>query len=98
MCSRQASSLTASSVRMYEFSWPGGVGVSLGVLGWGDNDRLRLSDNRDGLPEYWPVSDSIEDESIFPFVVEPSDDPFQSDPWFQIGDIRVNEQHFVIFE
>ncbi len=72
--------------------------MSLGVLGWGDNDRLRLSDNRDGLPEYWPISDSIEDESIFPFVVEPSDDPFQSDPWFQIGDIRVNEQHFVIFE
>src|SRR5947199_3106472 len=97
MRSREASSLIASSDRMYQFSQPGGVGISLGVLGWRDNDRLRLSYNCDGLPEYWPISDSIEDESILPFVVEPSDDPFQSDPRFQIGDIRVNEHHLVFF-
>src|SRR5207249_5312677 len=48
--------------------------------------------------EYWPISDSVEDESIFPLVVEPSDDPFQSDPWFQIRDIRGDEQHLVFFE
>src|SRR5947199_4629386 len=98
MSSREASSLIASSARMYEFSQPGGVGMCLGVLGWRDNDRLRLSNNCDGLPEYWPISDSVEDESIFPLVVEPSDDPFQSDPWFQIRDIRVDEQHLVFFE
>src|SRR5947208_16243083 len=97
MSSREASSLIASSARIYEFSQPGGVGISLGVLGWRDNDRLRLSYNCDGLTEYWPISDSIEDESILPFVVQPSDEPLPSDPWFQTRDIRVDEQHLVCF-
>src|SRR5438094_10642923 len=98
MSSRAGAIVIASSARMYESSQPGGVGMCLGVLGLPDNDRLRLTNNCDGLPEYWPISDSVEDQSIFPLVVEPSDAPFQSDPWFQIRDIRVDEQHLVFFE